>query len=187
MGRISVGWLFTWLLLLLPLRADAVGVQPLSIEALAREADLVLHGKVLSKTTQRDPAGRIFTAVELNVLEVWKGAIGNNPFLVVHGGGILGEEESSVSGQVQYSIGEEVVAFLVRNERGEGVTLAMTQGKFHVWEHAQTKAKLAANPFHGLAYPTAGMAVAKNVTTGTIPPGSLTISDLKKRVTEAVQ
>ena len=40
---------------------------PTSIEQLAGQSQLVLHGIVLSKSCQRDDAGRIYTKVELEV------------------------------------------------------------------------------------------------------------------------
>ena len=47
----------------------------------------------------------------------------NKLFTIVHGGGILGDRRVIVSDQVTFQPGEEVVAFLVLNQRGEGVTL----------------------------------------------------------------
>ena len=68
----------------------AVQMEPLSIEEMARQSALVLHGTVLSKSCQRDPAGRIYTKIEVQVAEVWKGSLATNRFTVVQGGGILG-------------------------------------------------------------------------------------------------
>src|SRR5207247_454414 len=98
----------------------AVQMEPLSIERLVQGSTLVRRGAVLSKSCQRDPEGRIYTKVELQVTEVWKGALATNRFTLVHGGGILGDRKATVSGQVEYGIGEEIVAFLVLNQRGEG-------------------------------------------------------------------
>lgn len=162
-----------------PLRA--VIFDPLSIEALTAQADVVLQGTVLSQTCQRDPAGRIFTRVEIEVTEVWKGAISGSPFQVVHGGGTLGERRSVVGGQVEYDVGEEVVVFLVRNTRGEGVTLGLRQGKFHVWKDAQTGVKLAASPFHGGVLSSPASAALKSAT-GARVDSTLELSQLKKRV-----
>ena len=86
------------------------------------------------------PVGR-HTKVELEVTDVWKGAVSGSPFQIVMGGGVLGEEQAVVSGQVQDAVGEEVVAFLVRNARGEGVTLGLMQGKFHVWKDTGGRTK----------------------------------------------
>jgi hypothetical protein len=127
----------------------AIQFTPLSIEQMTRESALVVQAIVLSKSCQRDSAGRIFTKVELEVTEVWKGALSKNHLAVVHGGGILGDRKATVSGQVEYGLGEEVVVFLVLNHRDEGVTVGLAQGKFHIKQEAATGEKLAHNLFHG--------------------------------------
>jgi len=53
------------LLSCLPLRADQM--IPLPIAKLSARADLILHGTVTSSTVRRDPAGRIYTTVDLKV------------------------------------------------------------------------------------------------------------------------
>jgi hypothetical protein len=176
------GLLFVALVLPIPLFATLF--EPLSIETLSSEADIILQGKVLSKTCQRDASGRIYTRVELQVEDVWKGAISGSPFIIVHGGGVLGEEQRIVSGQAQYDIGEEVVAFLVRNNRGEGVTLGLKQGKFHVWKDA-TNIKYAVSPFHGTSQEAIAAAQAKSSPSPSTAGIPLPLSGLKKRVMEA--
>jgi hypothetical protein len=165
---------------------NAFSVVPISIEALAREADLVVHGTVLSKTCQQDPVGRIYTRVELAVSDVWKGAISGTPLIIVHGGGVLGERQTMVSGQVNYDVGEEVVVFLVRNQRSEGVTLSLMQGKFHVWAEREGGVRFAANPFHGL--PEAGArSVGQSENGPMAKAAALKLADLKQRVQEAAR
>jgi hypothetical protein len=129
--------------------AQAVVMVPLAIEELSAKAQLVVHATVLSKSCQRDSANRIYTKVELRIIETWKGTRSNDRLTIVHGGGILGEERVEVSGQVDYQIGEKVVAFVVFNQRGEGVTLGLAQGKFHVWQNQSDGVHYARNPFHG--------------------------------------
>jgi hypothetical protein len=160
---------------------------PLSIAQLASESHLILQGTVRSKSVQRDPQGRIYTRVELQVAEVWQGRLATKSFNIVHGGGILGEEQTVVGGQAEYEIGEEVVAFLVLNPRGEGVSIGLAQGKFQVWQDPATGEKLAGNRFHGLEEGGA-TASARDLTR--TPPGSdgrLTVADLKRRVQEAAR
>lgn len=130
---------------------EATQVTAFSVEELTEQSRLVLHGTVLAKTVQRDPQGRIYTRVELQVAAAWKGSAPGGRFVLVHGGGVLGEEAAVVSGQETYEVGEEVVAFLVLNQRGEGVTLGLAQGKFHVATVPGSGEKLAHNPFHGRA------------------------------------
>jgi len=121
---------------------------PMSIEEIAAAADVIVQGAVVSKTCARDDAGRIFTKVELAVSETWKGQAVTN-LSIFQSGGILGEEGAMIPGQADYEIGEEVVAFLVLNHRGEAITLGLAHGKFHVWKDPNTGEKLARNIFHG--------------------------------------
>ena len=121
----------------------------MSIEDMTRKAEAVVHAKVLKKTSLIDSNGRLYTRVELRVLEAWKGEVETQPLVVVHGGGTVGQRTALVSGQVDYQVGEEVVAFLVFNTQGQGVTLGLAQGKFHVWQETGSSTKLARNPFHG--------------------------------------
>ena len=128
---------------------SAALLQPLSVEELSQSADVIVHGTVLNKTCLRDPEGRIYTRVGLQVHEVWKGNVTSNTFTLVHSGGVLGEERVESSAQVEYEVGEEVAAFLRLNQRGEGVTLGLVQGKFHIATEQPTGEKFARNLFHG--------------------------------------
>lgn len=163
------------------LRADQF--IPLSLPELAGKAELVVLGSILSKTCQQDDAGRIFIRVELQVTEVWKGAVSSKILTVVHGGGILGSRGVAVSGQVDYAVSEEVVAFLVRNVRGEAVTLGLAQGKFHVSQDPRTSVKTVHNLFHG--NPSGYRSAAAKETTGAVH--SLTLRQLKQAVQESRQ
>lgn len=153
---------------------------PMSIEQMAERAQLIVRGTVRSKSCQRDPAGRIYTKVVLDVREIWKGTHAKGELTIVHGGGILGEERVAVSNQVQYDIGEEVVAFLVLNHRGEAVTLGLCQGKFHVWKD-EAGQRRARNPFHGHGpHPEKPRSLSSDA--ANTSETALTLSELKRRV-----
>jgi hypothetical protein len=138
-------------LLLLPAVASrADQMIPLSVAELTSEADVVIQGKVVSTTIKRDPEGRIYTSVDLLVEDVWKGHVATNHFTLVRGGGVLGLEVSEVSGEADYDVGEELVSFMVLNQRGEGVSIGLSQGKFFVSRDAASGEKLVHNRFHGL-------------------------------------
>ena len=122
---------------------------PLAVGELTGRADLILHGTVASKVCLKDSAGRIYTKIEFNVDEVWKGSLSNKVFVIVHGGGIVGEERTVVDGEASYEVGEELVAFLRLNQRGEGVSIGLAQGQFHVWKDDVSGAKYTNNLFHG--------------------------------------
>jgi hypothetical protein len=158
--------------------ANAVLMRPLTVDELARKADLIVQGTVLDKTCRRDDAGRIYTKVNIRVAEVWKGVLPTNAspngFTIVQGGGTVGDVREEVSGDVQYDVGEEFVAFLVFNSRGEPVTIGLAQGKFHVWRDPQTGEKFANNLFHGKPEPVAGN--DRN------PSTPLPVSELKSQV-----
>jgi hypothetical protein len=169
-------------LLLLPVHSWADQMVPLSVARLAARAQLIVQGRVLSSSVQRDEAGRIYTAVQLQVDETWKGTPGTNQFLIVHGGGALGDQVAVVSGEATYQVGEEIVAFLVLNQHGAGVSIGLSQGKFQVEKDPVTGEKLAHNRFHGLA------------PTGANPPANgaralnrLTLAELKRLAQEGTK
>jgi hypothetical protein len=151
----------------------AVRMVPLSIAQLTTKAQLVLQGNVTSKTVQRDAEGRIYTRIELQVADVWKGQPKANRFTVVQSGGTLDEEIAMVDGQEEFSIGEEVVVFLVLNQRNEGVVIGLSQGKFKVRKEPGGE-KVVQNLFHGAA-PEAAKTKSSR----------LSLAQLKQRVQEA--
>jgi hypothetical protein len=166
--------------LLLPVAQLHAGQSvPLSIEYLTTKADLVIEGTVVSKTVQRDTERGIYTSIDFQVTEVWKGNLKTNHFTIVHSGGILGEERMETSSPVHYEVGEEIVAFLVLNQRGEGVTIGVTQGKFSVWKDAGTDEKFASNEFHG-ASRESSTGVARNQNGNQPKKDRLALSELKR-------
>lgn len=115
--------------IVLPRGTHAAGVTPLPVEILAAKATWVVRGRVESLEATRGSDGRMTTRVEVPVTEVWKGTP-TNRIGVVLAGGILGNRRVSVIGQAEFRVGEEVVLFLIPNERGEGVIVELAQGKF---------------------------------------------------------
>jgi hypothetical protein len=152
---------------------------PLSVEELNRHADLVVRGTVKEKTCRRDEQGRIYTEVVLQVAETWRGKPAAERLTIVHGGGVLGNRAETAIGQVEYTPGEEVVAFLIHNPRGEAVTVGMAQGKFHLERNSKDSTVWASNPFH--AGETADKSRAKSL------GARLAVDDLKRRVREATR
>lgn len=139
---LRVSWLpmHRWMLLCLTVSAlFGDNSPPLPVERLAREAELVVHGRVASKTIHRDAAKRVLTALDVKVLEVWKGSWKESSIPVMHGGGILGEHGVRIIGQADYEPGEEVVLFLTPNHEGQYVTVGMSWGKFAVTRQGETR------------------------------------------------
>lgn len=117
---------------------------PIKISELTRRAQLIVRGKVQEKTIQRDSAGRIYTEIRLSVTESWKGDPKTSLLKLIQPGGTLGEQRDFALDDASYEINEEVVAFLVRNEKGDAVTVNSAQGKFRI---TKTEAASSAQKF----------------------------------------
>jgi len=163
------------------LTAPATIMTPLSVENLTQRAELILQGTVASKVCLLTEGGSVYTRIEFNVNAVWKGTLTTNRFIIVHGGGTVADTTTVVSGQAEYEVGEEVVAFLRLNARGEGVSIGLAQGKFQVWEESATGAKFAHNLFHGEP-PTAESPSQSALRTAAGPPKRLGLQELRQRV-----
>lgn len=164
--------------------ARATRLVMLTIEELARDADAVVHGQVMAVETSRAADGRVRTVVTLKVADVWKGKGISGTCLVEAGGGILGDVEVRALGQVEYGVGDEVVAYLVRSPSGLWVTLGMAQGQFRVSRDESSGMRWVRNPFWG------GTAGAVNGGGGprlaAWPPARpLSLEELKRRTREA--
>jgi len=155
--------------------AAAIGT-PVPVEDLAKRADTVVHGRVAALECTRDPAGRIFTRVELDVAEVWKGKPAAR-FSLVLAGGVLGARKVGVVGGPGYRLGEEVVVFTARNANGEPVTLDLAQGKFTVETGQASGAKHVANGVLGGPVETSGYRLPTQV--------PLELTELRRRVEAA--
>ena len=168
--------------------AQALILQPLSVEELSRRADVIVQGVVSNKVCLHDDQGRIYTRIELQVSEVLKGTNVSGSLTVVHGGGTVGNHRQEVSGQAGFTAGEEIVGFFVLNPRGEAVVVGLCQGKFEVWRDARNGERLARNIFHGAAPPENAATSAVRQTTSTPQsPAPLRLSDLKARIQQALK
>jgi hypothetical protein len=155
---------------------------PYTVEQLAARADRVIHAKVLSKTCLRNERGEIYTRIEVEVYEVWKGPA-TNRFVIVQAGGVLGDEAMEAVGQQGYQPGEEIVDCLMLNQRGEGVSIAACRGKFTVMTDPKTGQKRARNLFWQLA-PTR---VGAQIVSGHSLPPPIALEDLQARMTGALK
>lgn len=151
---------------------------PLSLEELTDHSEVIMRGKVSSKTCLRDDSGRIITRIQLEVEEVWKGEAIGKTFTIIQAGGVLGGQRTIVVGQATFAIGEEAVVFLALNARGEGVVLGVCQGKFEIFQDASGNRQVR-NFFHGGAPGGGGSAQALQ---NKINNHRLTLADLKRRV-----
>jgi hypothetical protein len=145
---------------------------PVPVEDLARRADTVVHGRVASLEASQDAEGRVFTRVELEAAEIWKGPA-TNRFSLVLGSGVLGRRWTKVVGEPEFRLGEEVVVFTVRNPQGDAVTLDLARGKFAVQVTGDGR-KLLSNGVFGRPVEAAGYRLPTQV--------PLPLEELKRRV-----
>lgn len=126
------------LLLALPVRAAVVPERSLS--ELAKDADLVVHGTVISRESRFDEgarAGRIVTDVSIRVKQAVAGrASAGEVVVLTTPGGEVGRRGQIVPGSPRFETGEEVVVFLhaaVRTSRGDRrPVVSLAQGVFYV-------------------------------------------------------
>jgi len=175
-------------LLVVALLHGAMAVQatqmvPLSIAELSARAQAIVRGTVVSKRVIKRDAGGLLTKVGLRVAETIKGGKAFDDLEIVQSGGVLGERRTTVVGAAHFSIGEEVVAFLVFNQRGEAVVLALAQGKFKVFRDA-AGVKHVRNPFHGGGEPDGG---SRRALLNKLGNRRLPLDELRRRVKAAVK
>jgi hypothetical protein len=128
-------------LALLAAASPAWAAQPLAappIEQLARQADIVVIGQVISATGEW-AAGRatIQTRVALTVTESMKGTAAS-PLTFTQLGGRVGDEASAVGGVAEFAPGERVVVFLTRRRDGSLRLTDLAYAKFVVVHDAAT-------------------------------------------------
>ena len=119
---------------LLTRSAEANNVAPLTLEALLRQADVILLGRVTAVAGGVDPAvDGIYTYVTVTPAETIKGPALPDSVVVKQFGGVLSDRGVYVPGQPRFAVGEEVLLFLgTRGRDGSLFTLGQWQGKWSV-------------------------------------------------------
>lgn len=153
---------------------------PLSIDQLVEESHWVVQGRVVEKSCHWDGQGRIFTQIKLDRVDVWKGESTGETFTFIQAGGTLGDIQMVATGEPTYQLREEVVVFLDKNQRGEGVSVGMAQGKFKTWLRESDQELMAFNLFHGA--PQMDASTSSSWTLAQAKAQGLTVSELKERV-----
>ena len=174
-----------WVVLFSMVAGMAAGLVPVPVESLATQAEWILRGTVESLETSRGTSKVISTRVELAVAEVWKGPHAQRA-VVTLAGGVLGDRQVVVSGQATFKVGEDVVLFLVRNERGEGVILELAQGKFRVTQDT-SKQRWVSNGVLGAGDASEGSASTRTVKVVMPHQRPLGLEELKRRVLETLK
>ncbi len=109
--------------------ARASIVRAASLAELTTVADRVVVGEVLSvRSDWNREHTRIFTFIEVQVAELWKGSpCQNGKLTIVQAGGSVGDLETRVHGQAEFSEGDRAVLFL-RGRDDASTVLGLGQG-----------------------------------------------------------
>jgi hypothetical protein len=112
-----------------PRPARATAVLAFDLEALTRIADRVVVGEVLSvKSDWERHRRRIYTEIEIQVAEIWKGEVSSSRRIVIaQPGGRVGDIEMKVHGMASFRPGDRAVLFLEGSEAASGV-VGLAQG-----------------------------------------------------------
>ncbi len=123
--------LIACMLMLSPI-VGATTMRPVDLDALARGADAIALVIPRTRTTYAD-GGRLFTRVEVEVTEVWKGNIEITKTLQVHTlGGVLNGIGQRVAGVPRLVDNERVVLCLKHDANDRWRIDEMWQGAFEV-------------------------------------------------------
>jgi hypothetical protein len=150
MRRVSLGLLVGVVLLgaLWACRpAGATVVVPVPIDSLARDADVVVVGRVTKIASYWEPRhASVFTRITLAVDEVWKGDGVGATLVVRQVGGQLPGRHAWVFGSPEFTRGEKVLVFLRRMADGALRVVHLYQGKFSVVPDSETGEELVHQP-----------------------------------------
>lgn len=115
--------------------SHATIVKSLSLDQLAKNADVIVHGTVDRQTSSwNDARNRIYTVTEVRVEEALKGDLKRNEVIVVRQlGGTVDGISQVISGNAQLAEAEEVLVFLRADpEKSLHYVVGMAQGKYAV-------------------------------------------------------
>ncbi len=119
------------LTLLIAAPSMAATVERLTLDAMVKKAQTIVHGKVRNSSTHWSSNGKlILTTYTIDVSETIKGQPGSTVELTTIGGRI-GDLTLFVSGMPSFETGEDAVVF-IENSRGVSTVVGLSQGKFSV-------------------------------------------------------
>jgi len=120
--------------------------RPVTVDELAKRADVVVLGKVLAlKSEWNNDKSRIFTRVTIGVDEVLKGD-GSDRFLTITTpGGELDGVGELYSHTVRFANDEKVVVFAEKDKRGNLRVAGGERGKYTIKQSELTKNQMVAD------------------------------------------
>jgi hypothetical protein len=178
-------WLLALALALVGAVAGATTVRALSLEAMTREADLIIQGRVVAQRAFTEgPRGWIYTASDVEVIDALKGAAKPGDRLQVRQlGGALGDREAVVAGNASLSQGEEVILFLDRDEDGvRHYIVGLAQGKYSVDRRSPQPVVRRDAEAAGAAQGQAHKALGAPVEVTQAPPAEVGLESFKRHL-----
>lgn len=114
--------------------AQATIVRSMSLNQMAKEADVVVHARVATQTSSwNDTKSRIYTVTNLEVVDTLKGDKAKTTLQVRQIGGTVDGITQSIVGNANLKVGEEVVLFLDSDEKLPfHYVIGMAQGKYSI-------------------------------------------------------
>ncbi len=123
-------------------RTGATVLPRLDLPDLARNAELILHGRILRHWSEWDAAHKfIWTHYILTVSERWKGQAAES-VTISEPGGTAGGAVMKIAGAPEHADGEEVVVFLRRTPIGYWRCYGWEQGKYTVAQAADGRLRI---------------------------------------------
>lgn len=110
--------------------AQATTMVELSLDQKVAAADHIVRGTVQEIWTERAANQHVWTRVQLEVSEVFKGQPGLEAVVVDQLGGEWAGRDMLVHGAAVFDVGEEVVVFLEDLDSGYTAVVGMHQGKY---------------------------------------------------------
>jgi hypothetical protein len=166
------------ILLLVCLAAQATLVPALSLEGLIDQSEIIVHGRVTGSWPAWDSKHKyIWTHYRIEVLDPIRGNPGAS-LVVSEPGGALDGVYMTISGALDYPVGEEAVVFLYRTPIGYLRATGYGQGKYTVTPELRVRANLK------------GLELLKGDTSRGVPLSTLdglSVAGFKARVRETIR
>ena len=128
----------------------ALTVVNLSEEQMAKNADMIIIGRILSAYAQRDPVDQdVYTYIKVLVNDHLKGTNRTHRITIKMPGGVIGGEISIIPGAADFYRNEEVLLFVEKRADGELTTLGLSLGKYGIYRDPESGRKIVLRQFNG--------------------------------------
>lgn len=112
--------------------AHATTLAPLTVDQLTDASDFIVRGTVTEVWTEVDDRGRIWTRARVDVSETLKGPDSPDELIVDSLGGTYGSQSMHIEARAEFSVHEELLAFVSLNEHGRYVPIGKFLGKYSI-------------------------------------------------------